>query len=50
MIAREEYDFVERLLDLSVTTDLIRNASQYMRDQISNIITELKDTDQDYIY
>lgn len=27
MIAREEYDFVEQVLDLSITTDLLQNSS-----------------------
>ena len=43
MIAREDWDFAERLLDLSTTMDLIRNAGPNSRQKFNQVFQALKD-------
>ena len=52
MIAREDWDFVERLLDLSTTMDLIGNAGPNARQQFDKVFQDLKDNESggEHIY
>ena len=43
MIAREDWDFAERLLDLSTTMDLIGNAGPNSRQKFNQVFQALKD-------
>jgi hypothetical protein len=45
MIAREDWDFLERLLDLSTTMDLIGNAGPNSRQKFNEVFQNLKDNE-----
>ena len=46
MIAREDWDFAERLLDLSTTMDLIGNAGPNSRQKFNQVFQALKDNER----
>jgi len=52
MIAREDWDFMERLLDLSTTIDLIGNAGPNARLRFHEVFDALKDNESggEHIY
>ncbi|CDW71317.1 UNKNOWN [Stylonychia lemnae] len=50
MIVRQESDFIERLLDMSITHDLLQNSSQLMRDKFIQEIGSLQGSAYEYIY
>jgi len=45
MIAREDWDFLERLLDLSTTMDLIGNAGRNSREKFNGVFQALKESE-----
>jgi hypothetical protein len=45
MIASEDWDFVERLLDLSTTMDLVSNAGTNSREKFNEVFQALKDNE-----
>lgn len=45
MIAREDWDFLERLLDLSTTMDLIGNAGRNSREKFDGVFQALKESE-----
>jgi hypothetical protein len=45
MIAHEDWDFLERLLDLSTTIDLISNAGPNSRQKFNDVFQSLKDNE-----
>ena len=52
MIARDDWDFLERFLDMSVTMDVLKNASKTSRLKFHESMLALKDgaSGSDYIY
>eukprot|EP00347_Sterkiella_histriomuscorum_P017431 403349396 len=50
LIAREEDDFLCRILDMSVTMDVFQNASQTMRNRFITLMESCIDTNLDYVH
>ena len=51
MIAREDWDFLERLLDMSTTIDILKNSPKKARLEFHEVMSSLQETSgAEYIF